>query len=367
MNTLNRRLILIATTTLALTATAAFVIQTDAYNVLKMDFNLLLKENKVYKRNIQDQAAIIDQLEEEIQIKTDSIGSLLVTIDGLVAEINVLKEKVSSKNQKVEQLSSKVNKLTKEINQLKSGNSEDQKMIAALADERNELLKKMVALDKERQKQKDEIKMLEEAVAGTNDDIEELEISVEANKELVQSNNANLSASNEPYPAAPPAPNSIDEEMEKLIKTKKQARMTEIVSDTKVNFTNIALKNQKEGRDINKINNDGWRYTIIDFDLEHPNPDVILDEAFILQVFDVDNHKVVPVNESNPGFPDSKIGSTGYRFIYEGQPLSVSYFNSQKKTGKNYEIRLYYAGKGFLIPLPNGSTRILNDGAVAAR
>ncbi len=367
MNTLNRRLILIATTTLALTATAAFVFQTDAYNNLKIDFNLLLKENKINKKNIQEQAIIIDQLIEEIEIKEDSISGLLITIDGLVAEINVLKEKVRSKNQKVQKLSSSVTELTREISQLKNGNSADQKLIKELADERNELLDKMLTLDREREKEKNRIKIKEAAVAETNHNIEDLESSVDLDKERIQSNNQSLSINNEPFPAGTPAPMAIDKEMEVLIKTRKQARMTEIVSNTKVNFTSIALRDQKEGKDFSKINNDGWRYTLIDFDLVHPNPEVILDEAFILQVFDVDNQKVVPVNESNPGFPDSKIGSTGYRFIYEGQPLSVTYFNSQKKTGKNYEIRLYYAGKGFLIPLPNGSTRIMSDGAVAVR
>lgn len=358
MNNLNRRLILIATTTLALTATAGFLVQTDALNNLKDDFGLLFKENEKNKKNLDAQAILINQMDEEIRVKDDSITTLIITIDGLVSEINVLKEKIRSKDQKVQQLSSQVKELSGEINHLKNGSAADQAKILELEAERDDLLQQMVEIDKKREEEKKKLKVKKEAVNESNKELDELEKPFTAS--VAKENDFRP----EPQPAMHNAPASINDQMEVLIKARKQARMTEIVAKTEVDFQRVLLRDEKDGKDLNKLKNDGWRYTMIDFNLIHPNPDAIVGEAFILQVFDVDNEKVVPVNESNPGFPDSEIGSTGYRFVYDGSPLSIPYFNSQQKTSKNYEVRLYYAGKGYLIRLPNGTTRIVEDGNV---
>ncbi len=368
MNSLNRQLILIATSALALTATIGFLIQTDAFNELKVEFKQVFKENEKNKKHVKEQAATIRQLGEEIFFKEDSIRRLNIRIAELVEETTTLKEKVRSLDIKVQKLSDNVNGLTKRINVLNSSKSKDQQKINELAKERDEILKQMELMDKQRTAEKDRMKMKEEKVRQQQQAMESLESSIKKKKESIDRLNVSPKKEvNEPAYAAPPAMTGIENEKEEIIAARKQNRMKEIVTSTQIEFKSVSLRDEKSGKDLDKIKENGWRYTIVNFDLTNTDPDAIYDEEFIIQIFDVDNQRVVPYNESNPGYPDSHIGSTGHKFTYEGKPLEISYFNSQKKTGKNYEVRFYYAGKGFLLPIKNGNTRIVEDGTVVQR
>lgn len=370
MNNLNRKLILIATTALAFTASTGFLLQTDAYGKLKINYNLLSKENQTNKKHINEQSLTIQQLGEAIKIKDDSIVVLNLRIDELVKETNVLKGKIKSLDQKVQQMSNKVNELTQQVGSLEVTKKSDQQKIKNLVAERDELLKQMEMLDKERMQEKQRLEANNAIVIQQNKELKKLEAVVKEEKATMkQLNESPVKETVEPAYAAPtPSINaSIEDEKEEIIASRKQMRMREIVVATNIDFKSISIRDEKDGKDLDKIKNEGWRYTVINFDLTNPKPDAIFDEEFILQIFDTDNQRVVPFNESNPEFPDSNLGATGYKFTYEGKPLEIAYFNSQKKTSKNYEVRLYYAGKGFLLPLKNGTSRIVEDGNVVQR
>ena len=367
MNSLNWKLILIATSALALTATTGFIIQTDAYVNLKKNFHRVFKENEKNKKQIELQARTIRQLGDELRIKEDSIAFLNLKVEALVRETNALKNKIRSLDQKVKQKSAKVAALTKKINALEKTNSADKKKIIALAEERDELLKQMEMMDRQRTEAKTKVEKKENKLRHSNHAINKMKKQQQVSTQQFDQALANfqkhlpVNAIQDILPIS-----DFEEEKAEIIKARKQARLREIVMKTRVNFLSVKLSNEKDGNEIKKMK-DGWRFLIAEFDLQNPDPVALRDEEFILQVFDLDNQRVVPVNEQNPAFPNSPTGTTGYRFTYEGKPLKIAYFNSQKKTGKNYEVRLYYAGKGFLLPLINGKTRIVKDGEVAAR
>ena len=368
MNSLNRQLILIATSALAITATIGFLLQTDAFNNLKVEFNKVFKENEKNKQQIKEQALTIRQLGEEIFLNEDSIRRLNIRVAELVDETIVLKEKIRTLDKKVYKLSDNVNSLTKKISALNSNKSKDQQKIKELAKEREEILKQMELMDKQRTADKERMKKKEEKVRQQQQAVEALESSVNKKKESLERLNVSPKREvNEPAYAAPPAMTGIENEKDEIIAARKQSRMKEIVTTTRIDFKSISLRDEKSGKSLDKIKENGWRYTIIEFDMKNADPDAIYDEDFIVQIFDVDNQRVVPYNESNPGFPDSHLGSTGHKFTYEGEPMKIAYFNSQKKTGKNYEVRFYYAGKGFLLPIKNGNSRIVEKGTVVER
>ncbi len=367
MNDLNRKLILISTSALALTASTGFLVQTEAYSKLKLKYNSLTKENQVNKINLEEQAKTIYQLGEVIKVKNDSITILNLKIDELVAETIQLKGKIKSLDQKVHQMSEKVNDLTKQIGTLEKSNKSFTARISTLENERSELLKKIESLDKKRTQEKLQLEEKKEKAEEHNRARKQLESELEGNKKQRQLLNVSpQTVVDEPVIAAPPAPVNpgIEDEKERIIASRKQMRMREIVMATNIDFNSISVREEKGGKDLDKLKGGEWRYTIINFDLINPKPDAIIKEEFILQVFDTDNQRVVPFNESNPGFPDSNIGATGYKFTYEGNPVEIAYFNSQQKNSKNYEVRLYYAGKGFLLPIKNGTTRIIEQGQV---
>ena len=367
MNSLNKKIILYAVSAVALTATIGFIIQTDALAGLKEDFNLLFKENERHKQQVGKQAVTIQQLGEEIKLRDDSISTLNLKITSLIEETTSLKNKIRSLDKKVQQRSEKVAVLTKKINTLEKNNSVDKKKMATLAKERDDLLKQMESMSRQRMDNSQQLEANKDKVTQNNTMLKQLKKERNEQKEKMKmlDGSAKPTPSKEPVHTASTAPAfvpnelSIAKQKDEIIQSRKMARMRDIVLSTTVNYKSVQLKNNKKGKELEEIKNGGWRYTVIELDLSNPDAEAIFDEDFIIQVFDLDDHKVVPVNESNPNFPDSEMGAAGYRFTYEGKPIEIQYFNSQKKTGKNYEIRLFYAAKGFLLPISNGKKWIV--------
>ncbi len=58
------------------------------------------------------------------------------------------------------------------------------------------------------------------------------------------------------------------------------------------------------------------------------------------------------------------MGAIGYKFKYNGNPVSVRYINTQPKEGSNYEIRLVYLKNGLTFKLTNGAKTIVEAGKV---
>ncbi len=140
-------------------------------------------------------------------------------------------------------------------------------------------------------------------------------------------------------------------------------RITSLVNNTAVRFNKIALSKKRFGKDISKIKNQNskWKYTFIEFFLDHEDLKLLLDEQFLVKIVNSDTGEVLSYIESNPNFPDSEIDSKGTTFKFDGNMVEVSYFNNQKKDGDNYEIQIYYISEGEEYLLLNGAKTFIQN------
>lgn len=367
MNNMIKRLPLIITASaIALTLTAVIVWQSGLISDFKQ---VILKKDKelvLVSQRLDEQVVMTDELRVELKVYQDSVAFLQVENQQLKQKIEEQKATILTLNQSIKKQEERVAKLTVEINRLEDTGRHNEKEINELAQERDKLLVEMERLDRDR-----------EALKRSNEEKDRI---AAENKEKIQKWNSKMEAA-DPAPVMPPAPlinqsptepvaqsgPQVSTEMGNAIKTRQQERLKNLLTKTTVKFPTVSLKNRENGNELKKIKDDGWRFTFIDFDLENLDREAILDETFILQVFDLDHQVVVPYNEKNPAYPESEMGAIGYKFKYDGKPVSVRYINTQKKEGENYEIRLIYTKGDLTFKVANGSMKIVENGQVVVR
>jgi uncharacterized small protein (DUF1192 family) len=298
-----------------------------------------------------------EHLEQELTLLRDSVNLLNHVIEDLNAKITVLKKNVRQLNGQLQRKEDKVVALTKEIGRLKSKSSADERKIADQEKNRDVILRQMETLDRERVIAIEEAKNLKARLSASTENVTQMEQNISTIESEI---------STPPAPKAklrmPPAQTGVEHDK---ITLQPQKSLTGIVSNTTVNFHKIALRNKENGKDLKKVKSN-WKFSFLDFELENQNPGAIFEEQFLIQLYDLDSGKVVPMNEYNPEFPDSRQGAIGYIFRYEGQPLSIRYFNSQKKESSNYAARLFYYKKDMVYPLRNGTIQLVRNGEVVA-
>jgi uncharacterized coiled-coil protein SlyX len=140
-------------------------------------------------------------------------------------------------------------------------------------------------------------------------------------------------------------------------------RITNLVNNTKVKFNKITLSKERFGKAIGKIKkeNSKWKYTVIEFFLEHEDLKLLVDEQFLVKIVNTDTGEVLSYIENNPNFPDSEIDSKGVEFKFDGNMLEISYFNNQEKNGDNYEIQIFYLSDGEEYLLLDGEKPFIKD------
>ncbi len=153
---------------------------------------------------------------------------------------------------------------------------------------------------------------------------------------------------------------------ETALKNQKVNHTANIARNTRVRFDRILLRSRDNRGDLKRLKYDDtrWKYTKLDFFLEHPHRQLLLDEKFLVQIVDLDTGKILPFNESNPAYPESPQGSNGFKVTFDGNMVETTYFNSQKKQSMNYEVRIYYYRDGIAYPLQDGRKRIVQNGKV---
>ncbi len=343
---LTKRLPLIVSLTSALTLACLVVYQSDVINDLR---NLLQTTNEklLQTRDLLDrEVQRNEELEGQVFILSDSIVLLNARIEDFKVEINRLKSKVQKLSGRIQQQEDKVKQLTAAINRLKSENVAKDARVARLEQERNQLLISMETADKERMKMQQQISKLRGELGMTNEQAAEL-------------NETKQSLNEEP---AAPMTGIEDEKVEHA----PQKKLASILGFTEVQFGEIVVKEDQNGPALKRAGNN-WQYVLLNFVLNHQDPEVLVGEEFLVQVYDLDQHKVVPFNEFNPEYPDSPVGNKGFAFVYRGQPVGIRYFNSQKKESKNYELRLYYYKDGMIYQLRNNRVKIIERGKVVTR
>jgi len=392
MNSMSKKLaIYISASAIALTLIAIILYEFGYISDLKQ--TILNKDEQLAtaEQNLLEKDAIIADLDAQLQVYRDSVQLLQLENQQLKEKIESLKGTVSKLSLTIKKHDDKVRELTAEINRLNDSDSADKRKIAALEAKRDELLKEIEKQDHERMALKEQQKAQEAAQRSNSSQIEKLNAQVESAMDqqdpaplvpmLQEPTQAEPLMEQTPtvldQPAINQAPGEIvkpnyapeiSPEMQSVIVNRQAQRLMSVVSKTTVQFNSISLRNKEGSSEVKKIkkNDNEWRYTYLDFDLNNIDREVIMDEFFIIQIFDLDNNKVIPYNEKNPVFPESEIGAGGFKFKYDGKPVSVRYINTQEKQATNFELRLLYVNKkGLTFPLANGTKRLITEGRVA--
>lgn len=163
---------------------------------------------------------------------------------------------------------------------------------------------------------------------------------------------------------------SVKKDEVKVMKTEvdEMAMIRDIVGNTTVRFHKISLQKQRNSNPLARIKkkDKNWKYTDIEFFLEHPNQKMLVGKTFRIKIKDLDNMKTLPLNEDNKKYPESAIGKEGEKFVYDGNMVEVLYFNSQKKLSENYQIQLFLVEGDKAYILRNGKQTIVEAGNVLA-
>lgn len=368
MKKVSKKLPMVVAIATALSLSFATIHQSGVIQGLKQRLGLAEEKLERTENALQAERELTKILSEEKAVLEDSITGLNLHIDELNIKIAEQKETIRYQNKKIKKLEDNVSGLTTQINELKKKGSVAASKIKKLEEERNRALLEMETLDRERSKH---VEARNKAERKKRTETKKLNSATNKKKEI-QSRIDNPTPKSQPKKEkvnssvdTPSKPmKTVRDEVSSEVKTREQERIRKILTGTSVNFIDFSLHMKNNGKPLDKLKKDGWKSTIFKVDLNNATPEVIVDEDFIVQVFDLDNNKVVPVNEANTKYPDSNQGALGYKFSYEGTAMTINYFNSQKKTGSNFELRLFYSKNGVLFPLKDGTMRIVKNGKV---
>jgi hypothetical protein len=372
MNSMTKKLpIIISASAITALALVAFILYQGGF-IVKLEQTIAEKESQLVfvKQELGEQKKLNAEVLQELQVYKDSVNVLNLENHQLHVKISELKGTISKLNKVIQKHDDKVVSLTEHINRLKEGGKKYETQIKDLERQRDDQLVKMEQMDKERIALLESKRQNEESQKQNETKINHLDNKIAEHQMDVldpapQEVPAPIINQSPTEQATNPEP-KISSELQAAIVTRQQERLNNIVQNTAVKYSTISLRNREGGNDLKRVKKeDDWRYTFIDFDLSNADQEAIMDEQFIVQLYDLDNKVVVPFNEKNLAFPNSEMGAIGYKFKYDGKPVSVRYINTQPKEGSNYELRLVYPKNGVVFTLENGTKRIVEDGRVA--
>ncbi|MEO1518633.1 MAG: hypothetical protein AAFV95_26705 [Bacteroidota bacterium] len=151
---------------------------------------------------------------------------------------------------------------------------------------------------------------------------------------------------------------------EKRMKEDRYLQLASILNQTNIRFQKITLLKKRYGKPLLKINknDNNWKYTVIEFFMDHQDIKMLLDQQFVIKIVDSDTNEILSFVEANPSFPQSEGSNNGISFHFDGNLVELTYHNNERKAGKNYELQLFYRspeGKEYL--LVNGIHSIINN------
>lgn len=291
----------------------------------------LNNKNTKLESETQTKEITITELTEEVDIKSERINELEERVTFLEAEVEKYKAKVAQLQKEVKKQSSLANKYKGKINRRNRTIAELKKDIEKLSRDRvNNNEDKIAKLEQEKRELLEELKKYDQKYADALDD--------KARRKA---------------------------ELEAAAKAKLRAeRIANIVQNTNVVFESVEARERKDSREMRKIKSKKWRYTNLQFHLQHVNGrQALLDENFAVIIRDLDTGKVLPYNEGNPKFPGKKV-ETGFNIRYNGNMFIVDYFNNEEKKGENFAAEVYYVLNGEHFPLISGTKKIISKGKV---
>lgn len=299
-----------------------------------------VKNLNTTKTHLSEQLANIQKLEESLATETEEKGFL--------SELNY---ELEEENQK---LRDKINSLQQTIRQLRKKIKNQDGQIA-------ELQQKIKQLENNYANLKQEISILSRKDVVDNETIQNLEEQkAEIKTQMVsyQREETDLVA----------AKTITEREIEDKETSEDRFRLiVDVVNNTKVKFQSIYITKEANGRPLSRLISEGknWKYTGVEFFMEHTQPKSILDKEFVLKIVDIDRQHNIPYIESNPAFPMSKGDDKGISYYFDGNLVEILHYNNQPKTGKNFEAQIFYKsedGEEYL--LLEGVKQFIQDGSV---
>lgn len=284
-----------------------------------------------------------------IEQKNEIVGleeSLEITIEEkqvLLAENAELRERVAILRDSVQLLSKKVRSLEKKVIVQKNTINTLQAELSTMGKQYEELKEEIARLSREKKDNKVEIAQIEMQKAQLRQEMDDLS-STMINK--VQSYQM-----------------SKEELMDMKASESEIKRIASITDNARVRFQHISLRKNRYGKPLKRMGKDGksWRYTVVEFYLEHPEKQALLDEEFIIKIVDAATGVPLSHIEPNPAFPNSYIDSKGIEFRYDGNLVELAFRNNEAKSGLNYEIQISYLRNGEEYLLLNGAQSIILD------
>lgn len=269
----------------------------------------LAEDNTVKDSRIEDLEIKVSELEARIVEYENTIARLEKKVKSQASEIKTYRGKIARRNKAIEDLKN-------EITRLSRGRKDNSAKIAELEAQKQNLLGRIKKYDGK----------LGDALAQKEQTADEIRLA----------------------------------KIEKM----RQERIADIVTNTNIAFVGVEARERKDSKDMRKIKPRKWRYTNLQFHLQHKEgPRAIMDEEFAVIIRDLDTGKVLPFNEGNPVSPGDKI-ETGFPITYNGNMFMVDYFNSELKESKNYAVEIYYVLGGKHYAMPGGTKKIISKGKV---
>lgn len=248
---------------------------------------------------------------------------LLDSIQNIQEELIELQELVSEQENIILELSGKMSRRDKKF---------------------DELEKKIKWLEKDKDKNAQRIRELEEEKTQLLQQMHEIETVLEEKKQELKG--------------------YIDQNLEKEIQQKRLERIQKIVNQTWVDYHEVTLRKKEHRGHLSKIKegDSNWRYTLLNFTLNHVDLDMLVDAEFIVKIINSSTGEILQYIEANPEFPSSSISQTGVRFKFDKNPVTLTHINNQAKVGNDFEVRIYYLENGEEHLLTNSVRAIVHQG-----
>ena len=314
----NGKIPMIAAGVLVLVLTGFAYFQGNTINDQRDALAVRTSTIKTLERDLDSEMADNDRLIEEKAV-------LEARIAELEAEMARQQQKIDRLNGRVQELNGKIRRRNNKIDQLRAE-------IASLSRRGNEARGQIAQLEVEKAKLK---KQLDQYRLERETTVEVIDV-------------------------------LKDENADKQEELNSTAAIAAIVGQTEITWQRIKARKRELRGNLRKIGNreKDWNYTVIDFFLDNPNPEILLDQEFLLLIRDQETGEVLSYNQPNPEFPQSDADTKGVQFTFDGNRVELVYYNSEVKTSKNYEIEVYLLKDGDAMLLNDGKKEVIHNGRV---
>lgn len=157
------------------------------------------------------------------------------------------------------------------------------------------------------------------------------------------------------------------EVQDKIESEERFRKIVNVVNNTRIKFQDIKIKAEPAGQPVSRLIAEGknWKFTNIEFYMNHSDTKMLLDEQFLVKILDMDFQEELAFTETNPLSPKGGEIIRGATFFFDGNLVEINHNNDELKKGKNYEIQIYFKssdGEEYL--LLDGVKQFIREGNI---